>query len=131
LGAVCFVRIYAYYYKNTDEMITSYANIAATFATGFMDLSPSNLQYSMPKMIQEFKMSQAEMQIVSPSGEVLMSSSGFSPHGTIDQLELVKATLETPSTWVGENPATGERILAAAVPLEFEDEPTIYFRFVI
>src|SRR5690606_8801879 len=131
LEGVFFVSIYQYYYKNTEEIITSYAKNAANFATRFMDLSPFNLQYSMPKMIQEFKMSQAEMQIVSPSGEVLMSSSGFSPHGTIDQLELVKATLETPSTWVGENPDTGERILAAAVPLEFEDEPTIYFRFVI
>lgn len=128
---VFFISIYQYYYINTEQLLVSHAKNSANFAMRFTDLSPSNLQYTIPDMINEFQMKGAEMQIVTPSGTVLLSSSGFLPEESVNLDMLQSASIDQPAIWKGNNPQTDERVMAAVVPLTFEDQTIIYFRYII
>ncbi|WP_052345811.1 cell wall metabolism sensor histidine kinase WalK [Paucisalibacillus sp. EB02] len=129
--SIFFIGIYQYYYRNTEDVISSHAQSSANFAMKFSDLSPYNLKNSLPDMIREFKMQGAEMQIVLPSGKVLASSTGFLPEHNIEENILNTASIDQPSVWKGKNPGTDERIMAAVVPLNYDGQTIIYFRYVI
>ncbi|WP_217585927.1 sensor histidine kinase [Lentibacillus saliphilus] len=127
---VVFFSLYQYYYKNTEQIVLSHAKNSANFATRFTDLSPYNLKHKIPDMIREFQIQGAEMQVVSPTGTILASSTGFLQEHTIDSTTLKNASIEQPSVWKGRNDETSERIMAIVVPVKFEGQPAIYFRYV-
>ncbi|MBS4209303.1 HAMP domain-containing sensor histidine kinase [Bacillus sp. FJAT-50079] len=131
LEGVFFVSIYQYYYKSTEEMLTAHAKTSANFAMRFLDISPFNIQLNLSKLLNEFMMPQAEMQIISPSGDIIVSSTGFPTNETIDTEQLRAATIEQPAAWKGRSKIADERIMATIVPLQYEDETFIYFRYVI
>ncbi|MBP1916194.1 sensor histidine kinase [Lederbergia galactosidilytica] len=131
LEAVFFISIYQYYYKNTEDVLISHAKNSANFATKFMDLSPFTLHNTIPKIMNEFQMPNAEMQIVSPAGNILASSTGFSQSESIHREILQSATSAEPAIWTGKNMATDERVMASVVPLKYDEETTMYFRYVV
>ncbi|WP_026906402.1 sensor histidine kinase [Paucisalibacillus globulus] len=129
--SIFFIGIYQYYYRNTEQVISSHAESSANFAMKFSDLSPYNVKNSLPDMIHEFRMEGAEMQIVLPSGKIVASSTGFLPEYSIKENTLNQASIDRPSIWKGKNPGTDERIMAAIVPLKYEGQTVIYFRYII
>lgn len=125
-----FIGLYHYYYKNTEEILASHAKNAVHFAMRSSELSPFQLQYHIPEMINDYQLRGTEMQIVSPSGNILASSSGFLPDEVIEHHILQQATIERPTPWKGKNPSSGERVMAVVVPLENGEETIAYFRYV-
>jgi len=126
---VVFIGLYQYYYRNTEEILSSHAKNAVHFAMRSTELSPFNLQYMIPEMINDYRLKGTEMQIVSPSGNILASSSGFSPEYTVDQRLLKESSIDHPIVWKGNNEGTDERVMAVIVPLENEEERLVYFRY--
>lgn len=126
-----FFSIYQYYYTNTEQLLSSHAQNSADFAMRFTDLSPYHLKNTIPNMVNEFQMKGAEMQIISPSGAVLASSAGFVSYESIQLKTIQDATNEQPHIWKGKNDETDERVMAVSVPLSFEDQTIVYFRYII
>ncbi len=131
LEVVFFVSIYQYYYKNTEQLLSSHAKNAGSFAMRFTEWTPANGKNMMQDMLNEFQMQGTEMQIVSPTGAVLASSTGFLPNESISLSALHAAKQNEPSIWKGRNPGTDERVMATVVPLVYDDETELYFRYVI
>lgn len=127
---VVFIGLYQYYYRNTEEILSSHAKNAVHFAMRSTELSPFNLQYIILEMINDYQLKGTEMQIVSPSGNILASSSGFSPKYTVDRRLLQESEVNQPVVWKGHNEGTKERVMAVVVPLENEEERLIYFRYI-
>ncbi|MDX8342526.1 sensor histidine kinase [Rossellomorea sp. YZS02] len=122
--------IYHYYYNGTAEILQNHAQNSASFAKRYSHLSSYNLRENLQDLQSNFSIDQAETQILSGSGRVLSSSSGFIPGEKQDYPDVKDAFSKGKGTWFGTNPATGERILAVSVPLESSDKTIGILRFV-
>ncbi|MCA1060377.1 HAMP domain-containing histidine kinase [Rossellomorea aquimaris] len=122
--------IYHYYYNGTAEILQNHAENSATFAKRYGHLSPYNLRENLQDLQSNFSIDQAETQILSGTGIVLSSSSGFIPDEKQDYPDVKDAFSKGKGTWFGTNPATGERILAVSVPLESSDKTIGILRFI-
>lgn len=122
--------IYHYYYNGTAEILQNHAQNSASFAKRYSHLSTYNLRENLQDLQSNFSIDQAETQILSGSGRILSSSSGFIPGGKQDYPDVKDAFSKGEGTWFGTNPATGERILAVSVPLESSDKTIGILRFV-
>ncbi|MCA0149596.1 HAMP domain-containing protein [Rossellomorea vietnamensis] len=122
--------IYHYYYNGTAEILQNHAQNSASFAKRYSHLSTYNLRENLQDLQSNFSIDQAETQILSGTGRILSSSSGFIPGGKQDYPDVKDAFSKGEGTWFGTNPATGERILAVSVPLESSDKTIGILRFV-
>ena len=83
LEVIFFFSLHQYFYKSTEDLLKNQARTSANFATKFMDLSPFTLQMKISDLLSEFSVEHAELQIVSPSGEIIASSTDLLP---VDQI---------------------------------------------
>lgn len=128
LEVIFFFSLHQYFYKSTEDLLKNQATTSANFATKFMDLSPVTLQMKVSELLSEFSVDYAELQIVSPSGEIIASSTDLMPVGQIPSEQLKQAAPNRPTIYKGKN-YSGERIMSSMIPLPFEDETMIYLRY--
>jgi len=128
LEVIFFFSLHQYFYKSTEDLLKNQARTSANFATKFMDLSPFTLQMKISDLLSEFSVEHAELQIVSPSGEIIASSTDLLPVDQIPTEQLKQAEANRPSIYKGEN-YSGERIMSSMIPLQFEKETIIYLRY--
>ncbi|RLQ95354.1 sensor histidine kinase [Falsibacillus albus] len=127
---IFFYGLYSYYYDGTTEMLKNHAANSAQFANRYMDISPYNLRQTIPKMRNNFEIPQAEMQVLSTNGNVLISSTGFSTNEKILTPDVKKAINDQNGDWKGHNVKTNERIVAVSVPIKDNNRVLGVLRFV-
>ncbi len=110
------VAIYSYY---TSTMLASLESRAQTAAGMFRNYTESTYLYSARQFINQFEeKNEVEVQFLTPGGRVRLSSlidiSGGYP-GTADVSDAV--TTKKLATWTGDDPSTGDHIMAASAPI--------------
>ena len=130
LETVFFLGLITYYYTGATDMLKNHAVSSAHFANRYLELSGTPLQQSLPKLKEHFQIPQAEMQVLSPNGNILYSTVGFSQHDQIKTPDMKQLDASQANSWIGKDELTNERILAVAIPLEDQGYPVGILRYV-
>jgi signal transduction histidine kinase len=117
------VSISSYYYKSIQAGLETKAKTATDFFANYITKTYAEYYQSAYKYTELFnERDRLELQFINASGKIEVSSyglaAGTSP-GTPDISEAVRTGRVC--TWKGENPSTGERIIAVSSPMIYSN----------
>jgi len=121
------VIIYSHYHTTVRTGLETKARTATDFFANYVVRSFDDYFDSARRYAETFREAdRIEMQFINSDGSILISSSGMAA-GTSPNSPDINNAIATRdiSTWVGRNPATGERIMAASAPMVFADGEVI------
>ncbi len=115
--------ISSYYYKSIQASLETKAKTATDFFANYITKTYAEYYQSAYKYTELFnERDRLELQFINASGRIEVSSyglaAGTSP-GTPDIANAVR--LKKVSSWIGENPSTGERIIAVSSPMVYSN----------
>jgi signal transduction histidine kinase len=128
LGAF-FTMLWSYYYSSTLEDLSKRS---ASVAEGFNKYTRSEYRSAAQRTISEYdEKGQLELQFLDPAGAVLYSGNDLTA-GTTPGTEDILTALDQQRTrsWMGKDPSTGERIVAAATPVVYQGTTVGVIRYV-
>jgi signal transduction histidine kinase len=117
------VSISSYYYKSIQTSLETEAKTATDFFANYITKTYAEYYQSAYKYTELFKKrDRLELQFINSSGRIEVSTyglaAGTSPN-TVDISQAIKT--KKVSTWLGENPSTGERIIAVSSPMVYSN----------
>ena len=121
--------LWSFYYEKSLEDLESRAN---SVVYSFRHYTASEYRSAAQRMVNDYEeKGKLELQFLDASGAVLYSGNDLTA-GTVPETPDVLAALERKETvsWMGEDPATGEQIIAAASPVIFRGETEGVIRYV-
>ena len=136
LGLVCALAVTAafalYYYSNLESDLRFRAGNTTSLFSNYLNRSPSEYYDSCMAYTQEFESPEKiQLQIIDIQGYIAASSAENWVNLPPETPEIPKAmNNRTTEVYLGEDPITGVRVMAAASPLIFEDEVVGALRYV-
>ena len=121
--------LWSFYYEKSLEDLESRAN---SVVYSFRNYTASEYRSAAQRMVNDYEeKGKLELQFLDASGAVLYSGNDLTA-GTVPETPDVLDALERKETvsWMGEDPATGEQIIAAASPVIFRGETEGVIRYV-
>ncbi|MBR2405659.1 MAG: HAMP domain-containing histidine kinase [Clostridia bacterium] len=131
LEVVAALVIRSYYYEQTENSLYTRARSFSDMLGAYAEQSPLDFEASARDYMEQFPdKEKIEFQVLSATGEILASSTGFIPES--DSLEDYRAAVQTYATqsgepkgvWVGKN-AAGQKVLAITL-LVTDNSDTVY-----
>lgn len=118
-----------YYYKNIEDILTSqieystdfYSRYFASFDLGDIIIDDIDLFW---------RYTNAQVQILSLDGELLMDSLGVDHMGPIETSDVIKARDMEKGVWVGNVPYDDHPVMAVSIPLKDDKETIGIIRFI-
>lgn len=119
-----------YYYDNLEEILTNQVKVSADFYVRYF--SNSTLDENILDNIDVFwKQTTAQVQLINPSGELLMDSIGYMPEDNImDASDINSALNGDKGKWVGSVPYDNAKVMAVSHPLIVDGEIMGVIRFI-
>lgn len=119
-----------YYYDNLEEILTNQVKVSADFYVRYF--SNSTLDDNILDNIDVFwKQTTAQVQLINPSGELLMDSIGYMPKDNIMDTSDINAALNgNKGKWVGSVPYDNVKVMAVSHPLIVDGEIMGVIRFI-
>ena len=121
--------LWSFYYEKSLEDLESRAN---SVVYSFRNYTASEYRSAAQRMVNDYEeKGKLELQFLDASGAVLYSGNDLTA-GTVPETPDVLEALERKETvsWMGEDPTTGEQIIAAASPVIFRGETEGVIRYV-
>lgn len=107
-----------YYYGQIEQNLKNKVNVT----TGFFSRYLGDVMYpsqNMKSIIEDYSDREtSELQVITPQGDVILTSSGFTQKDKISTKDYLSAIDGKTATWVGANPLTGEKIMAVSGPIK-------------
>ncbi len=124
IGAV----VFSYYNSSVENLLTTRAENLASFYSQYISNEYTTLESSIDAFTADFADKDImELQIVNPDGECIYTSLGYAvgstPLESRDFLQAYHAGIS--SSFRGDNPTTGEQIMAVSTPLKGADGVTL------
>jgi signal transduction histidine kinase len=115
------VSVRYYYFHNVERILMNQAELSASFFQQYF--SDEDLEKQSDRLLKGFvNNSDAQVQIINPSGRLLQDSTGLSGDNTMAKYLDVQAAINgQPGTWKGKDPYTQEAILSVSYPLQAND----------
>jgi len=113
-----------YYFHNVERILMKQAELSASiFQQYFAD---ADLKEQSDRLLKGFAHnSDAQVQIITPSGRLLQDSNGFHGHiSMVDYPDVKTAITGVPGVWKGKDPVTNEPVFAVSYPLQALEEGT-------
>ncbi|MCJ8012420.1 HAMP domain-containing histidine kinase [Paenibacillus sp. KQZ6P-2] len=119
-----------YYFHNIERVLMNQAELSASFFEQYF--AEEDLEQQSERLLQGFAYhSDAQVQIIHPSGRLLQDSTGFSSRITMTQYADVQSAISgEPGTWRGKDSLTQEAVLSVSYPLEAHHVTVGAVRFV-
>ncbi|WP_239618404.1 sensor histidine kinase [Cohnella mopanensis] len=120
----------SYYYRNVERVLTSQAELSASFFHQYFDAE--DLEKQPERLLEGFAHhSAAQVQIISLTGQLLQDSSGMQVgHVMADYPDVQEARNGDVGIWRGREPSTDESVLAVSYPLLSMDSNVGIVRYV-
>ena len=121
--------LWSFYYEGTLEDLEARAS---SVVYSFRNYTASEYRSAAQRMVSDYEeKGKLELQFLDSSGAVVFSGNDLTA-GTVPETPDVLGALERQETvsWMGEDPATGEQIIAAASPLVYRGETEGVIRYV-
>lgn len=113
------ILIKDYYYNNIEQSLKNRAAVIGGFYSKYINGEEYSFNRDVKQIIEDFSFEEyAELQIIDTDGNIIYSSSGFNAGHKIDTKDYINAKGGDPSSWVGKNGSTGEKIMAVSAPLK-------------
>lgn len=121
----------SYYYNSIRSAMQTQANAVSDFFSSYATSERVYMEM-VNSYINDFdKQESLELQFLNPSGKIVLSSYGLTPGGSPDTMDITSALKHKEvCSWSGQNPATGERIMAVSAPIFYGDETAGVVRLV-
>ncbi|MBU5592952.1 HAMP domain-containing histidine kinase [Clostridium sp. MSJ-4] len=122
-----FVR--QYFYKNTDDILTSQIISAANFYNSYF--SNASLEENILENVDVFwKQTNAQVQILDSEGKLLMDSLGATSKEYIDSVDVKKAIAGEKGKWTGNVSYYNHKVMAVSYPLKSHTDTVGVIRFI-
>lgn len=130
IGAALITR--SYYYHQTENSLYTRARSFSDMLNAYADRAPLNFEASARDYMEQFPdKEKIEFQILSATGDILASSTGFIPES--DTLEdyrsavqsYSKGAAEAKGVWIGKN-ATGQKVQSLTLLVVDSSDGTVY-----
>lgn len=121
------IFIYSYYYSTVRTGLEAKAKTATDFFSNYVAKSAAEYYDSAYKYTESFEDSdKLELQFIDENGRVMISTFGISG-GTSPGTPDVGVAISTRliSSWTGEDPNTGERIMSVSAPMMYSGNQVI------
>ena len=133
IGMVFFVLLLAvtafsafvgnYYYNSIRSAMQTQATAVSDFFSNYATSEQVYLEMANYYVNDFDKQESLELQFINTSGQIVLSSYGLTSGGSPDTADITSAIKhQEVSSWSGQNPATGERIMAVSSPIFYGDE---------
>lgn len=133
IGTIAFVLMLAvtafsifvgnYYYNSICSAMQTQATTVSDFFSNYATSEQVYLEMANYYINDFDKQDTLELQFVNTSGQIVLSSYGLTSGGSPNTAEISQALKRKEvSSWSGQNPATGERIMAISAPIFYGDE---------
>ena len=121
------VSIYNYYYNSLRTSLVAKVQTATAFFANYITKTATEYYPNIYKYTVDFEESKKlELQFISEDGKVETSSYGLTAGSTPGTPDIGEAlSSKTISIWYGEDPATGERIMAVSAPMLYSDNQVV------
>lgn len=121
------LAIRTYYYDSVYSKIKFQLSAAEEFyKVGYSnENSPVQLQW----LLEYFAQANTELEILSPNGDILASSTPFQPDRTITTSDVPEAVGGSIGRWVGRQAGTNESVMAVSKKLQFGGDNTYVLRY--
>lgn len=117
-----------YFYNNVGGILTNQIKISTDFYSRYF--SNVSLEDNVLDNVDIFwNQTSAEVQIIDPSGKVLMDSVGFVPKDKMETIDVSEALKGDKGEWVGKTEYEG-KVMAVAYPLKSSNEIVGALRFI-
>ncbi|GIP26663.1 sensor histidine kinase [Paenibacillus sp. J23TS9] len=119
-----------YYFHNIERILMNQAELSASFFQQYF--ADEDLEKQSERLLKGFaNNSDAQVQIINPSGRLLQDSTGLPGDNIMMKfVDVQEAVKGQPGVWKGEDPATQEAILAVSYPLKANDTIVGGVRFI-
>ncbi|OPA75218.1 two-component sensor histidine kinase [Paenibacillus selenitireducens] len=116
------VSVRYYYFHNVERILMNQAELSASFFQQYF--ADEDLEKQSERLLKGFAHnSEAQVQIISPSGRLLQDSNGLQGDTSMMKYQDVQAAISgVPGIWRGKDPITREAILAVSYPLKSSNE---------
>ena len=121
--------LWSFYYTETLEDLSARAD---SVVYSFRNYTASEYRAAAQRMVSDYEeKGKLELQFLDASGAVLYSGNDLTA-GTVPETPDVLGALERQETvpWMGKDPATGEKIIAASSPLVYQGQTEGVIRYV-
>ncbi|WP_342566455.1 HAMP domain-containing sensor histidine kinase [Paenibacillus sp. FSL R7-0345] len=121
------LAIRTYYYDSVYSKITTHISTAEEFLKYEIsgERSPNQLQ----KVLDFFSMDYTELEVLSTSGDILTSSTGFQPDRTITTSDVPEAVGGSIGKWVGRQAGTNESVMAVSKLIQVNSRDKYVIRY--
>ncbi len=111
--------IQRFYYNLAYENLYNRMNVSAGFYTKYTETEKLNLDEIAQLILRDYQDKDvAELQILSPEGEILYSSTGFTSNAKVSSGDYTDAIRGIQGYWVGKNSLTEERVMGVSSPMK-------------
>jgi len=111
--------IQRFYYNLAYENLYNRMSVSAGFYTKYTETEKLNLDEIAQLILRDYQDKDiAELQILSPEGEILYSSTGFTSKTKIGSDDYTEAMQGIKGYWVGKNGLTSERVMGVSSPMK-------------
>ena len=112
-----------YYYNSIRSAMQTQATSVSDFFSNYATSEQVYLEMANYYVNDFDKQESIELQFINTSGQIVLSSYGLTSGGSPDTADITSAIKRREvSSWSGQNPATGERIMAVSSPIFYGDE---------
>lgn len=112
-----------YYYNSIRSAMQTQATTVSDFFSNYATSEQVYLEMANYYINDFDKQDALELQFINTSGQIVLSSYGLTSGGSPDTADIAFAIKRMEvSSWSGQNPATGERIMAISAPIFYGDE---------
>lgn len=106
-----------YYYSSINQQIATKANIVLNSLQYYEDDTNTNFSAQIRSMVENYEDKETvELQAINNKGEIVISSSGFAPVGTIEMPDYYEAVSTNDISYYIGKLATKEKVMTATVP---------------
>lgn len=121
------VAMRTYYYDSVYSHIDSHIKVANEYYQKYR-LSDDNTA-QLTEIMSYFELTGTELQLLTPSGQVLISSNNFDTDTVIKTSDVTQALAGETSRWVGKQQGTGQMIMAVSSALQNSGENQFVLRY--
>ena len=121
--------LWNFYYTETLEDLTARAN---SVVYSFRNYTAPEYRTAAQRMVSDYEeKGKLELQFLDSTGAVLFSGNDLTAGTTVETPDVLGALdTQEPVSWMGEDPATGENIIAASSPLIYQGKTEGVIRYV-
>ncbi len=118
-----------YYYQNVEDVLTNQIRMSSEFYSRYF--SNTSLEDNILDNVDAFwKQTTAQVQIIDPTGKILMDSIGRMPKERLKSVDFQKALKDQKGVWVGNVEYDVSNVMAITYPLKVDHKIVGFLRFI-